>query len=92
MARRVVGEVNSGSKTIRSKSDLDFLYTDPGTLINIFEHSAYGQQQNDSDFPVFVFFGNQHLFPALHFSVESQSDSPEHFQWLVLDAKFKMTH
>ena len=32
--------------------------TDPGTLINAFESSAYGEEQNDSDFPVFVFFEN----------------------------------
>ena len=35
-----------------------YLYTDPGTLINAFERSAYGDEQNDSDFPVFVFFKN----------------------------------
>ena len=34
------------------------LYTDQGTLINAFECSAYGEEQNDSDFPVFVFFEN----------------------------------
>ena len=32
--------------------------TDPGTLINAFESSAYGEEQNDSDFPVLVFFEN----------------------------------
>ena len=26
------------------------VYTDPGTLINAFESSAYGEEQNDSDF------------------------------------------
>ena len=31
--------------------------TDPGTLIN-FESSAYGEEQNDSDFPVLVIFEN----------------------------------
>ena len=38
--------------------NLEILYTDPGTLINAFERSAYGEEQNDSDFPVFVFFDN----------------------------------
>ena len=33
-------------------------YTDPGTLINAFESSANGEEQNDSDFLVFVFFEN----------------------------------
>ena len=32
--------------------------TDSGNLINAFESSAYGEEQNDSDFPVFVFFEN----------------------------------
>ena len=32
--------------------------TDPGTLINAFECSANGEEQNNSDFPVFVFFEN----------------------------------
>jgi len=32
--------------------------TDPGTLINAFESSVYGEEQNYSDFPVLVFFEN----------------------------------
>ena len=32
--------------------------TDPGTLINAFKSSENGEEQNDSDFPVLVFFEN----------------------------------
>jgi len=35
--------------------NLEILYTDQGTLIDAFERSAYGEEQNDSDFSAFVF-------------------------------------
>ena len=64
-----------------SHLNLEILYTEQRTMPSNVQH---GEEQNDFDFPVFLFFENLHLFPVLQISVESQSDSHEHFQQLQL--------